>query len=167
NTDPQNVRNQADIGGGGLMDIGCYSVSLSRFIFEEEPDDVAARFDFDPEFKTDRLTSAILRFGKKTATFTCSTQLMRYQRVHIYGRTGRIEIEIPFNTPPDRSCGIWLENEKGLEEIWFDPVDQYMLQGDQFSRAIIDNLPVPAPLNDAIANMRVIDALKAAGGWES
>src|SRR5690348_16930138 len=98
--DPTNIRNKAAIGGGGLMDIGCYNISLSRFIFAAEPRRVLGVIERDPDFGTDRLTSGMLEFDRGTATFTCSTQLAPYQRVHICGTAGRIEIEIPFNAPP-------------------------------------------------------------------
>jgi len=159
NTDPGNVRNQADIGGGGLMDIGCYNISISRFIFGAEPQRVCGIVEYDPQFKTDRLASGMLDFGRGTATFTCSTQLSSYQRVHIFGDTGRIEIEIPFNAPPDRPCKIWHQHDGAIDEIVFDVCDQYTLQGDALARAILDDTPVPTPIEDAVANMAVIEAL--------
>lgn len=106
-TDPSNVRNQADIGGGGLMDIGCYNISLSRFIFGSEPTRVCGLVEYDPTLNVDRLASGMMQFAGGTATFTCSTQLSSYQRVNIFGTTGRIEIEIPFNAPPDKPCKMW------------------------------------------------------------
>lgn len=160
NNDPSNIRNQAEIGGGGLMDIGCYNISQSRFIFGKEPQRVLGIADFDPEFKTDRLASGILDFGNgSTATFTCSTQLAGYQRVNILGTTGRVEIEIPFNAPNDRPCKIWHQHDGKIEEILFDTVDQYMLQGELFSQAILNDMPVFTPLEDAVNNMRVIEAI--------
>jgi predicted dehydrogenase len=107
NADPDNIRNKADIGGGGLMDIGCYCISLSRFIFETEPWRVCGIIEEDPSMKVDRLTSGILEFSRGTSTFTCATQLVPYQRVNIFGTKGRIEIEIPFNAPSDRPCKVW------------------------------------------------------------
>ncbi|HEU5104015.1 MAG TPA: Gfo/Idh/MocA family oxidoreductase [Roseiflexaceae bacterium] len=159
NDDPNNVRNQAEIGGGGLMDIGCYNISLSRFIFGAEPQRVCGIVEYDPQFKTDRLASGMLDFGRGTATFTCSTQLASYQRVNIFGDTGRIEIEIPFNAPPDKPCRMWHQHAGGTEEIVFEICDQYTIQGDLLARAILDNTPVPTPLTDAVANMRVIEAI--------
>jgi predicted dehydrogenase len=159
NDDPGNIRNQADIGGGGLMDIGCYNISISRFIFDAEPQRVCGIVEYDPQLKTDRLASGMLDFGTGTATFTCSTQLSSYQRVNIFGDTGRIEIEIPFNAPPDRPCKIWHQHAGGTEEIVFDVCDQYTLQGDALARAILDDTPVPTPIEDAVANMAVIEAL--------
>ena len=97
NDDPHNIRNDPGMGGGGLMDIGCYQISLSRFIFDAEPQRVFGILEFDPRFHTDRLVSAILDFGSGTSAFTCSMQLVAYQRVNIFGTTGRVEIEIPFN----------------------------------------------------------------------
>lgn len=159
NTDPQNIRNKKEAGGGGMMDIGCYNVSLSRFIFGKEPNRAFGIAEYDPQFKTDRLTSGILDFGVGTSTFTCSTQLVPYQRVNILGTEARIEIEIPFNAPPDKPTRIWLHSKSGSEEMVFDAVDQYTLQGDLFSRAILDNTPVPTPLSDAVNNMRVIESI--------
>jgi predicted dehydrogenase len=159
NRDPNNIRNIAALGGGGLMDIGCYNISLSRFIFEQEPARVCGIVEYDPEFKTDRLASGMLDFGRGTATFTCSTQLTGYQRVNIFGTTGRVEIEIPFNAPPDRPCRMWHAHDGTIDETVFDICNQYTLQGDVFSKAIIDDTPVPSPIEDAVANMRVIEAV--------
>jgi predicted dehydrogenase len=159
NADPANIRNKAELGGGALMDIGCYAVSLSRFIFECEPKRVFGIAEYDGGFKTDRLTSGILDFGRGTSTFTCSTQLTPYQRVNIFGTEGRVEIEIPFNAPPDRRCKIWHQNRDELREIEFEPCDQYTIQADLFSDAVLNDRDVPVPIADAVANMRVIDYL--------
>ena len=157
NRDPQNVRNIADIGGGGIMDIGCYPITLSRMIFAAEPLRVHAFLDRDPEFKTDRLASVILEYPQGHATFTCSTQLVPYQKMHIFGTTGRIEIEIPFNAPPDKPTRIFVNDE--VEE--FPVCDQYTIQGELFSRAILENTEVPVPLEDALKNMAVIEKILA------
>lgn len=169
NTDAGNIRNQADIGGGAMMDIGCYNVSLSRFIFDAEPQRVLGIVERDPQFQTDRLSSGILDFGRGTATFTCSTQLAPYQRVNIFGTQGRIEIEIPFNAPPDKPCKMWLQQGGEIEEIVFDICDQYTIQGDLFALAVLNDHPVPTPLEDAVANMKVIEAVfesAKSGEWK-
>jgi predicted dehydrogenase len=174
NRDPANVRNQADIGGGALMDIGCYPVVLSRFLFESEPTRVVACIDRDPEFGTDRLTSALLEFPRGQSAFTCSTQLVPYQRMQVLGTRGRIEVEIPVNAPPDRPCRILFDDGRdafgtGVEVRAFEACDQYTIQADQFSRAIREGRPAPVPLEDAVANMEVIDALvrsSRTGTWE-
>lgn len=168
NTDASNIRNKADIGGGGMMDIGCYNVSLSRFIFGAEPKRVLGIAEFDPQFQTDRLASGILDFGIGTATFTCSTQLSPYQRVNIFGTEGRIEIEIPFNAPPDKPCRMWHQQGDKIEEIVFDICDQYTIEFDLFSLAVLNDTAVPTPLEDAVANMKVIEAVfesSKTGGW--
>ncbi|MCA9006134.1 MAG: Gfo/Idh/MocA family oxidoreductase [Planctomycetaceae bacterium] len=168
NDDPGNIRNQRDIGGGGLMDIGCYPISLSRFIFDAEPERVSGIVEFDGQLGTDRLASATLDFGRGTATFTCSTQLNPYQRVHIHGTKGRIEIEIPFNAPIDRPCKVWHQSGADIKEIELEICSQYTIQGDLFSQAILDSTPVPTPLKDAVANMKVIEAVlesNASGAW--
>lgn len=164
NRDPKNIRNVPEFGGGGLMDIGCYPITLSRFLFAREPEQVVGLLDFDPQLGVDRLSSALLHFGSGHAVFTCSTQLVPYQRMQILGTKARIEMEIPFNAPPDKPCRIWIDDGSELggrsarvEE--FPVCDQYALQGDAFSRALLGQGEVPVPLENAIANMAVIEAL--------
>ena len=175
NRDPQNVRNQAGIGGGGLMDIGCYPIVLSRFLFEAEPVRVIASMDRDPEFGTDRLTSALLEFPRGQSVFTCSTQLVPYQRTQVLGTRGRIEVEIPVNAPPDQPCRILFDDGRdalgtGVESRSFSVCDQYTLQADEMAQLIRGGGEPPFPLEDSVANMRVIDALvrsAQAGRWET
>ena len=159
NVDAENIRNMVETGGGALMDIGCYAISLSRFIFAAEPERVLGIIDWDPDFGTDRLTSAVLDFGRGTGTFTCATQLSPYQRVNICGTEGRVEIEIPFNAPPDQPCKLWHQRQDEIEEIVFDICDQYGIQGDLFSQAILNDTAVPTPIEDAVANMKVMEAV--------
>ena len=162
NVDPENIRNKADIGGGALMDIGCYCISFPRFIFDEEPEKVAGQMNFDPVMKTDRLSSGILCFSSgKSATFTCATQLMPFQQANIFGDRGHIQVEIPVNAPPNEPTQITLRTREKTESFIFDPVDQYTLQGDAFAHAILRNEEVPTPLSDAIGNMTAIDAIVA------
>jgi len=163
NVNPENIRNMAEIGGGGLMDIGCYCISQARFIFGAEPARVCGILEYDPAFRTDRLASGILDFGDRTATFTCSTQLTPYQRVNIFGTEGQIEIEIPFNAPPDRPCRMWRQRGDAVEEIVLEICNQYTIQGDLFSLAVLNDTAVPTPLTDAVANMRAIEAIIESG----
>jgi predicted dehydrogenase len=164
NVNPANIRNIPECGGGALMDVGCYPINISRFIFNEEPVGVMGLIERDPTMKTDRLTSAILHFPSGQSVFTCSTQLVPYQRVNIFGAKGRIEVEIPFNAPNDRPCRILIDDGRdlfgsGITIEAFPVCDQYTLQGDAFSKAIIENTTVPVPLEDAIKNMAVIEAV--------
>jgi predicted dehydrogenase len=159
NDDEQNIRNTPEIGGGALMDIGCYCVSLARFLFGDEPRQVLGQIERDPRFGTDVVTSGILKFDRGTASFTCGTLLAPFQRVQIVGESGRVEIEIPFNAPPDRACRIWHQQNKNIEEILLPVCDQYAIQGDLFAEAILNDLPVPTPLADAVANMCVLGAI--------
>ncbi|MBK8504589.1 MAG: Gfo/Idh/MocA family oxidoreductase [Saprospiraceae bacterium] len=160
NDDPNNIRNMADIGGGGLMDIGCYCISFGRFIFDAEPTRVVGLVEYDPVLNTDRIASGMLDFSdNRCSTFTCATQLMPFQSCLIVGTTGYIEIEIPVNAPTDRPTRLWLVTKDEKQEFEFDICDQYALQGDAFSTAIIEDREVPTPLYDAVNNMKVIDAI--------
>lgn len=175
NRDPNNIRNVLEFGGGGIMDIGCYPITMSRFLFGREPSRVAALIERDPGMQIDRLSSATLDFAPGQAVFMCSTQLVPFQRMQIFGEKGRIEIEIPYNIPPDEPTRIFIDNgsqpagrSARVEE--FDICDQYMTQGEAFSKAIQEDTEVPVPLEDALGNMRVIDAVFRAaesGGWET
>jgi predicted dehydrogenase len=175
NADPANIRNQVEAGGGALMDIGCYLIHASRYAFAAEPARVVSRLERDPQMHTDRLTSALLDFPAGQAIFTCSTQLVPYQRVHFLGTRGRIEIEIPFNAPIVRPNRIFIDDGgdltgKTITTETFPTANQYIMQGDDFSKAILNNTEVPVPLEDAIKNMAVIEAVfKSAesGGWEA
>jgi predicted dehydrogenase len=175
NVDPANIRNQVECGGGALMDIGCYLVHASRYAFAQEPSRVVARIDRDPQMRTDRLTSAILEFSTGQAIFTCSTQLVPYQRIDFLGTRGRIEIEIPFNAPNDRPTRLFIDDGRdlsgrGTTTETFPVCDQYTLQGDAFSKAVLENTEVPVSLEDAIKNMAVIEAIfesSNSGQWES
>jgi predicted dehydrogenase len=166
NTDPKNVRNMADIGGGGLLDIGCYPITVSRYIFGADPTRVAATIDRDPKFKTDRLAGGILEFSKgRHLTFTCSMQLAPWQRVQIVGTKGRIEVEIPFNAPPDTPNRIFVQGMEMNKGKWISyPVsDQYQLQAEQFNRIIRKKEKQVWGVDDAITNMKILDALFKSG----
>jgi predicted dehydrogenase len=162
--DATDIRSRADWGGGALMDIGCYPITLSRWLFGAEPVEVVAQIERDPDFHVDRVSSALLRFPSGQATFAAAGQLVLYQKMQIFGTRGRIDVEIPFNAPADRPCRIVVDDGRdlsggGAETIEFPPVDQYVLQMDQFSDAIRGIGDVPVSLEDAVANMAVIDAL--------
>ena len=161
--DPGDIRSRVEWGGGALMDVGCYPITIARWLFAAEPTEVVGLIEHDPDMKIDRLTSGLLRFGKGQATFSCATQLVPYQSMQIFGTTGRIAIEIPFNAPPADECRIFVDGSDlaggGLETITFLPVDQYALQADRFSEAIRGVGSVPVSLEDAMGNMAVIDAL--------
>jgi predicted dehydrogenase len=171
--DDGDIRNRADWGGGGLMDIGCYAVHIARWMFDTEPRRVVALMERDPSNGTDRLTSGMLDFDGGQASFTCGTQLVPYQRVQLLGTLGRIEVEIPFNAPPDHACRVLLDDGgdvhgSSIEAVRLEAADQYALQADAFSSAVRGRGAVPVPLEDGIANMRVLDALfrsAETGAW--
>ena len=159
NVDPDNVRNKVDIGGGGLLDIGCYCISITRFMFDDEPKRVSGFVDFDPVMKIDRLASAVLEFENGTATFTCSTQIPFQQKAVISGAKGKIELSVPFTPAPDERPKVTLKTDNEIRDLQYDAYNQYTLQGDLFSKAILENSSVYTPLDDAMANMKVIDAV--------
>src|ERR1700693_1383640 len=164
NRDGANIRNIPEFGGGAIMDIGCYPIQIARFLFGREPETAAAVIDRDPQMQTDRLSSVVLGFPSGHCVFTCSTQLVPYQRIQILGTKGRIEIEVPFNPSPDRKTRLFVDNGadlwgSGMRIVEFPACDQYTIQGDLFSQAVRGRADVPTPLEDSIANMAVIEAV--------
>lgn len=177
NPDPKNIRNVAEFGGGGLMDIGCYMILFARLVFQDEPRRVTGLIQEDEVTRTDVLTSALLDFPRGQASFTCSTRMTPFQRVRIMGSRGRIEVQIPVNAPPDRACRILIDDGSDFfgasaEIIEFESCDQYTIQGDLFSRSVRENQKQEAvmSLEESIRNMAVIDAIfrsSKSGQWES
>jgi predicted dehydrogenase len=174
NDDPANIRSRRDWGGGGLLDIGCYLVITSRMLFGEEPSRVLALISRDAQTGVDTLTSMMLEYPSGHAIGTCSTRLLAHQRVEVFGTRGKLEVEIPFNAPPDRPCRITVDTAgdlwgRGAETIKIPTCDQYRIQGDLFSQAILNHTAVPYPLEQSVRNMAIIDALfrsAETGSWE-
>lgn len=169
NSDPENIRNIKANGGGALYDIGCYAVSSARLIMGSEPQRVLAVMELDPEFTTDRLTQVILDFGEARALVTVSTQIFPHQKVTLYGTGGMIEVAIPFNMPADVPAKVTVQTSVTTRVVESGPANQYQIMFESFAQAARQGLPVPIPLEDAVANMNVMDALfKSAGSgqWE-
>jgi predicted dehydrogenase len=166
NDDRANIRNRVEHGGGAVMDIGCYCINLSRMLFGAEPSRIEAAVRRDPEMGIDIVASALLEFpGGGQSAFTCSIRAEPYQRVHIFGTSGRIEIEIPFNIPPDREARVLVTSggdppvAPATETLVFEAADQYSIQASLFARSVLDDIEVPVPVEDAIANLKVIEAI--------
>ncbi|MRI01214.1 gfo/Idh/MocA family oxidoreductase [Kriegella sp. EG-1] len=157
--DAHSITNNKSYGGGSLMDIGCYSISISRLLFNEEPKSVLASIEYHSEYEVDILANGILEFEKGSSSFFCATQLDYTQQAQIFGTKGSIKFELPFNPPIDTCSKIWLTKDEITTEIKFDICNQYTLQADAFSRAIIENIQLPVHLNDAINNMIIIEKL--------
>ncbi|MEJ1159286.1 Gfo/Idh/MocA family protein [Prosthecomicrobium sp. N25] len=175
NVDPANVRNKADIGGGALYDIGCYAVLLSRFVFGAEPRRAVSLVDRDPDMGTDRLTSGLVDFGEgRRLAFSTATQLVRAQRMEIFGTTGRIEVPVALNAPQDGTTTILVDiggaiDGSGIRSETLPACDQYMLQAETAMRVFRGEEAAEFPIEDAVANMRVVDALYrsgANGSWQ-
>lgn len=168
NDDPENIRNKPEMGGGSLMDIGCYCISVPRFLLEQEPERVLGTMEMDPDLYIDRLTSGMMEFPAGSSTFTCATQLAAHQSVDIFGTEGRMRIPVPFNPPTEIPTVIKLFTEDKSENISIDACNHYTIQSDLFSEAILKDTEVPTKLEDGVANMKVVDAIAKSskeGDW--
>ena len=157
--DPVSIVNRKDYGGGSLMDIGCYPISLSRYLFGEEPEKILSDIEFHPVFGTDVLATGIMKFSKGSSSFFSSTLLAEDQYVKIFGTEALIEMERPFNPDPDKVSRIVVVKDDSREVIEFEPCDQYTLEVDAFSLSVLNETPVPTPLEDAVNNMKVIEGM--------
>lgn len=158
--DPNSIVNSKEFGGGSLMDIGCYPISISRFLFNSEPKSISSVIEYHPDFKVDVLASGILEFETGTSVFFSSTQLVDNQQAQIFGTKGNIKFEWPFNPPTDKPSKIWVTIGDDCKTIEFETCNQYTIQADLFALAIINNTPVPTPLEDSVNNMIVIERLE-------
>lgn len=168
NDNPENIRNQADLGGGGLLDIGCYPISLARLVFGDEPRSALATIDYDPGFQTDRYAAALLRFDRGVASFSCGTQMAPHQSALLVGSKGWIAVETPFTPPPDKPARWWLDRGQGPEQMLSPVCNRYTAQADLFVQAVLTGGPVPTPIEDAVSNMLAIEAVRQSGevrGW--
>jgi predicted dehydrogenase len=167
NDDPNDIRNIKETGGGAMFDIGCYPITTSRFTLDEEPKRVVSIVNYDPKMKIDVLNSFILDYPSAPMVVTCSTRMVHYQRMIFYGTKKRLEIEIPFNSPDDRPCRLLIDKgDKFGKQITIKNIkkcDQYQIQGDQFSFAILENKEVAVPLENSLNNLKVIEAVFKSG----
>jgi len=163
NRDPEDIRNQPEMGGGGMWDIGCYCITMSRYLFEQEPLRVVSSMERDPDYGTDRLAGVIMEFPSGLAHFAVSTQLALFQRMHLLGSKGHLEVKIPFNAPVDRPAFVAQDRGNILMDAItlheYPVMDQYTLMADAFARAIREDGEVPVSLEDARSNTRVLEAV--------
>jgi len=162
--DPDNIRFKPGMGGGGLMDVGCYNISLSRFLFGRNPERVQSVTKIHPEYGVDVLSSGVLDFTTGISTFTCSMQSTGFQQIQILGTEARIEMNMPFNTPDDKETELHIHSDSSTETLRFKPCNHYTIQGDLFAKAILENINVPTPLEDAKENMQIIDQIRESAG---
>ncbi|HXJ19499.1 MAG TPA: Gfo/Idh/MocA family oxidoreductase [Polyangia bacterium] len=160
-----NVRYDAAMGGGVLLDTGFYPVTVSRFCFEAEPTAVVARAARDPETGADVLTSAVLEFPRGHATFSCCMEMAPVQRALLLGTRGHLDVPIAWNPPGARASELVVETSPTLEEpfaerVSFPAADQYARLVDAFARAAAaGDRAGPVPLEDSVKNMAVLEAL--------
>lgn len=160
NDDPADVRNQDNLGGGALLDIGCYCVDVAKMIFNGSPKSIQSYVEYDPIFSTDRLTTALLEFKEGIATLVCSTQTFSFQQVYIHGTKGRIEVNIPFNSASDEEPrSIRIITKEGVLKKTFNQINAYVLMAQAMQQAIEKKHPLPITLQDSMETMAIIDRL--------
>ncbi len=158
-----NIRNVPEWGGGMLLDVGCYCISAARFVFGEEPIDAAGVLRRDPDTGVDIATAGILRFPAGESVFFCGGDHAHDQRVHIIGSEGTITVEHPFTPDPHSPATLRVVTPAGEEALEAPAANSYTIEVERFADAVRHDTPVPTPLSDALANLRVIEQVAAAG----
>ena len=164
--DPTNVRFDAKKGGGTLLDMGCYTIHIARSIFGTEPESVLARWTLDPALGVDTDTAAILEFpGGRTASISCSFRGNAQGIYRIIGRKGVIDmprgIIAGLGTRLGETIIAVTDPDGNRREEKLEDIDHYRLMIEAFADAVLTGTPVPAPTDDAVRNMRVLDAVAA------
>ena len=170
NTSPSNIRNIKELGCGGRMEIGWYAISVPRFILDKEPGRVVSMMTYSADFNTDIISSALLDFGSSRATFSVATASHPFQKVDIIGTAGSITIDLPFNAYTDVPVKVTVASGNGIREILVGPADQYGLMMGSFANTVLNKKVLPVPVDDAILNQKVIDAIilsSESNSWES
>ena len=156
-----NVRYVPEYGGGGLLDVGCYCIDSARMIFGEDPVAATGRLTIDDETGVDVLAAGLLEFSTGYAVFTAGMEQDLAQQVHITGTEGQIAVPRAFNPWPDRPSVVVLRRPDGDETVEIPVTNQFTLEIEAFSQAVLDGAAEPpVPLSNALANMRVLDALR-------
>ncbi|MEY4588239.1 MAG: hypothetical protein RL497_315 [Pseudomonadota bacterium] len=170
NHEPTNIRNNPAAGGGALMDVGCYGISVARWILNAEPVRVVGQLDIHPVYQVDQLASLNMHFASgAVANVLCGTKMEAGQGVYISGTEGSITLERPFYCVGEEPNVVQLRRDGQVTHHEFPGMDQYQFMLEAFADSCFNGLAAPTPMNDALANMRVIDAVFSSartGQWQ-
>ena len=159
--DYANIRLNRALGGGAVMDVGCYCVNVSRLVAGAEPVQVQAAAVIGRS-QVDEMLAGILRFPNDViAHFDSSFRTDYREWLVIQGSEGRLELERPFRSHAVGGVGkITLHRKDNTEEVFTtEPVNQYQLMAEHFADAVLNGKPLRYPPELDRGNMRVIDAL--------
>jgi predicted dehydrogenase len=162
--DPMNVRFYPELGGGVLIDMGCYTVSASRMVMQAEPVSVRAWQKFDKRFNVDVAGGAIVEFpGERLATLSWSFEATGLGHYSVIGRKGVIEVPralvLGLMDFVPEALIVTVDRKGARSEETLPANDHYQLIVEAFGDAVLNGTPVPLPLKDSIANARVLDAI--------
>ena len=158
--DKKNVRYKAEWGGGSVYDVGCYPLSLARLIMGSAPTAVTAHAFFSQEHDSvDMMCSGLIEFNEQISmTFNCGMWADFRQTFEITGTDGKIEIQQAYLPgPEDVDFIVTAKGERREEKLEYH--NQYTLQADNFARSIFGEQELLFDSQDAVLNMRVIDAV--------
>jgi len=164
--DPADVRLQPGLAGGSLMDVGCYPVNALR-TFLGEPDAVTATTYDSRDCGVDTRLAGTFEYDEGArATLRCWFDAPEHQRYRIETTAGWIEASPAFNVPADASAELRYGRDGRTVTETFDPVDQYARETEHFADCVESGMTPRTDGDDAIANMRAIDALYEAAATD-
>src|SRR6185436_10509099 len=167
--DPNDIRNNLAAGGGGLYDLGSYAIAVCNLLFKRAAKRVVAAVERDPGFGTDRLSTALLDYGDRHATFTVATQAGpsgwgTHQQLTVVGAKGWLRFDFPCAHARPAACMLELGDEQTVGSFpsvtyKFEPVNQYAREVERFSRFILGQKVSAWPIEDSLLILRTIEAL--------
>jgi predicted dehydrogenase len=158
-TRADNIRLQPELGGGALMDVGCYCVNISRTVAGCEPVEVQAFAQWTASGVDEQLIGTLRFENGVLAQFDCALNLERREMYEIVGTGGHLDVPSAFlpGTADARILEVHGREEPVLHTVAGE--DQYRVMVEHFADSALHGLPLRYPAADAAANMRVITAL--------
>jgi xylose dehydrogenase (NAD/NADP) len=157
-TRPDNIRFRPELGGGALMDVGCYCVNVSRTVAAREPLEVQAFANWGPTGVDVALSGALRFAGGLLARFDCAMDLERREVFEVAGTDAAVTVEAAFLPGTGK---VTIVERRGREEVVHETpgCDEYRLMVEHFADCALHGRPLRYTALEAAANMTVIEAL--------
>jgi predicted dehydrogenase len=156
--DPGNIRLRPELGGGSLLDVGCYPVYGIRWAFGAEPVSVTAQARYAHGVDVELSGLLTLEDGR-VGSFDCGFTLPYRAWLEVVGTEGTVYVPNLWLPPRRATFEIRREGRSDVEEVVVEGEDQIVQMLDNFGRAVLRGEPVCPPVEEAAQTLWVLDAL--------